>query len=198
MLTLRIKSKGQMVQLPGVAPFRTPATMDVSKMKVRNLIGYLTASGIEDYEIVATSDKGVVEVYKKADFDLLKKKEDDPNIGYKKNIDKRFNKLEKLIGKLISKQDSQKTTNKEQTIDDKLNRIERLLEESSVRQVVYTKTEGEKDVKIEELEDAFIPEVDVSDMKMSSSGAKILEQDSDDIEGSANLLSGLTKKGAKK
>ena len=84
MLTLRIKSRGQVVQIPGSAPFRTPATIDVSNMKIRNLIGYLRVSGIEDYEIVATSDKGIVEVYKKSDFELPKKKKESmPNVTEK-------------------------------------------------------------------------------------------------------------------
>lgn len=197
MLTLRIKSKGQVVQLPGSAPFRTPATIDVSNMKIRNLIGYLRVAGIEDYEVVATSDKGVVEVYKKADFELPKKKETNQAKAYQKTINNRFNRLENLIGKLFEKSASKDNSKKEQNIDEKLNRIEKLLEEASVKEVVYTKFVDEKADVDEELEAAFIPEVDVSDMTMSSSGAKVLDQDSDDLEDTANLLSGLTKEEAK-
>lgn len=197
MLTLRIKSRGQVVQMPGSAPFRTPATIDVSNMRIRNLIGYLRSAGVEDYEIVATSDKGVVEVYKKTDFELPKKKETNPAKAYQKAINNRFNRLENLIGRLFEKSASKDNSKKEQNIDEKLNRIEKLLEEASVKEVVYTKFVDEKADADEELEAAFIPEVDVSDMRMSSSGAKVLEQDSDNLEDTANLLSGLTKKEAK-
>ena len=194
MLTLRIKSKGQMVQLPGSAPFRTPATIDVSKMKIRNLIGYLRQAAIEDYEIVATSDKGVREVYKKSDFDLPQKKDQDSESKYKKEIDKRFNKLEKLIQRLVDNQDSKNTSNKEQTIDDKLNRIEKLLEQKVVREVVYTKniTDG-KVPDIEELEEErFIPSIEIDDMKLSSSSIKTIEKGKkDDVDDAADSLSKL-------
>jgi ribosome assembly protein YihI (activator of Der GTPase) len=147
---------------------------------------------------VATSDKGVVEVYKKSDFELpKKKKETNQAKAYQKAIDNRFNRLENLIGKLVEKSASKDNSKKEQNIDEKLDRIEKLLEEVSVKETVYTKYVDEKVVEVEELEAAFIPEVDVSDMKMSSSGAKVLDQDSDDLEDTASLLSGLTKKEAK-
>jgi len=198
MLALRIKSRGQVVKMPGGKTFRTPATIDVSNMKIRNLIGYLRAAAIEDYEIVATSDKGVVEVYKKSDFELpKKKKETNQAKAYQKAINNRFNRLESLIGELFEKSTSKDNSKKEQNIDEKLDRIEKLLEEASIKETVYTKYIDEKAVEVEELEAAFIPEVDVSDMKMSSSGAKVLDQDSDDLEDTANLLSGLTKKEAK-
>jgi len=198
MLTLRIKSRGQVIQMPGSAPFRTPATIDVSNMRIRNLIGYLRSAGIEDYEVVATSDKGVVEVYKKTDFELpKKKKETNQTKAYQKAINNRFNRLENLIGKLFEKPTSKDDSKKEQNIDEKLDRIEKLLEEASTKEVVYTKFVDKEADEIEELEHAFIPEVDVSDMKLSSSGAKLLDQDSDELEDTANLLSGLTKKEAK-
>jgi hypothetical protein len=194
MLTLRIKSKGQLIQLPGSAPFRTPATIDVSKMKIRNLIGYLRQAAIEDYEIVATSDKGVREVYKKSDFDLPQKKDQDSDSAYKKAINKRFNKLEKLIKRLVDNQDSKNTSNKEQTIDDKLNRIEKLLEEKVVREVIYTKDVSSSKVPdVEELDEEierFIPEVQIDDMKLSSSSTKTIEKrKKDDVDDAADSLS---------
>ena len=198
MLTLRIKSRGQVVKMPGGKTFRTPATIDVSNMKIRNLIGYLRAACVEDYEIVATSDKGVVEVYKKSDFELpKKKKETNQAKAYQKAINNRFNRLENLIGELFEKSTSKDNSKKEQNIDEKLDRIEKLLEEASIKEVDYTKFVDEKAVEVEEFEPAFIPEVDVSDMKISSSGAKVLDQDSDNLEDTASLLSGLTKKEAK-
>jgi len=193
MLTLRIKSKGQMVQLPGSAPFRTPATIDVSKMKIRNLIGYLRQAAIEDYEIVATSDKGVREVYKKSDFDLPQKKDQDSDSAYKKAINKRFNRLEKLIKRLVDNQDSKNTSNKEQTIDDKLNRIERLLEKRVVKEVIHTRVTDGKIPDVEELEEErFIPSVDIDDMKLSSTSAKSIEKrKSEDVDDAADSLSKL-------
>lgn len=181
-----------MIQLPGSAPFRTPATIDVSKMKIRNLIGYLRQAAIEDYEIVATSDKGVREVYKKSDFDLPKKKDQDSDSAYKKAINKRFNRLEKLIKSLVDNQDSKNTSDKEQTIDDKLNRIEKLLEERVVKEVVYTKVTDGKVPDVEELEEEerFIPSVQIDDMKLSTSSSKTIEKGKpDDVDDKADSLS---------
>ena len=184
-----------MIQLPGSAPFRTPATIDVSKMKIRNLIGYLRQAAIEDYEIVATSDKGVREVYKKSDFDLPHKKDKDSESAYKKAINKRFNRLERLIKSLVDNQDSKNTSNKEQTIDDKLNRIERLLEERVVtKEVIYTKVTDGKTPNVEELEEEerFVPSVEIDDMKLSSSSTKTIEKrKKEDVDDAADSLSKL-------
>ena len=196
MITLKVKSRGHLVEIPGLPAFRTPANIDVSKADIRGVIGHLKVCGIEDYEIVAKSESGVVEVYKKEDFELSKKKDSDPPELDRKEINKRFNKLEKMIAKLAQKKASKTDSEKEQ-INDKLERLEqlteRILEESLVKDVVYTKTigEGKKADNIEDLEDAYIPNIDVSDMTISSGGSKTLEQDSDDLEDSADLLAGL-------
>jgi ribosomal protein L5 len=198
-IILKIKDKGHLVEIPGVAPFRTPAKINVTTADIRNIIGHLKACGIEEYEIIASTDKGDKEVYTQEDFELPKKevsKSDSEN--YKKQIDKRFNKLEKMIVNLAAKKVSNPNNNKEQ-ITNKLEKLEliaqKILDEANVREVIYTKIPGKIDVdNIEELEDAYIPEVDISDMKMVSTGVETLKQDADDIEDAADILSNLTGK----
>lgn len=198
-IILKIKDKGHLVEIPGVAPFRTPAKINVTTADIRNIIGHLKACGIEEYEIIASTDKGDKEVYTQEDFELPKKevsKSDSEN--YKKQIDKRFNKLEKMIVNLAAKKVSNPNNNKEQ-ITNKLEKLEliaqKILDEANVREVIYTKIPGKIDVdNIEELEDAYIPEVDISDMKMVSTGVETLKQDVDDIEDAADMLSNLTGK----
>ena len=162
-----------MVEIPGVAPFRTPAKINVTNTDIRTVIGHLKACGIEEYEIVATTEKGERQVYKKEDFELLTKEVKTTTFNYEEQIDKRFNKLEKL--EVIT---------------------QNILDEATVRELFYTKTPNQiiRDDNIEELEDAFIPEVDISDMKMVSSGVQIFKQDDNEIENAADMLSNLTGK----
>jgi hypothetical protein len=103
-----------------------------------------------------------------------------------------------MIVNLAAKKVSDPSNNKEQ-ITNKLEKLEliaqKILDEANVREVIYTKTPGKIDEdNIEELEDAYIPEVDISDMKMVSTGVETLKQDVDDIEDAADMLSNLTGK----
>lgn len=199
-IILKVKEKGHLIEIPGVPPFRTPAKINVTNADIRNIIGYLKACGIDSYEVIASTEKGTKEIYTEQDFELPKK-ESKPidELAYKNQIDKRFNRLEKMIATLASKKTSNLGNNKEQ-ITNKLENLEliakRILDEAVVREVVYTKTPGRiiKEDDIEELEDAYIPEVDISDMKIVSSSVEILKQDSDNIEDSVDKLSNLTGK----
>ena len=188
-----------MVEIPGVAPFRTPAKINVTNTDIRTVIGHLKACGIEEYEIVATTEKGERQVYKKEDFELLTKEVKTTTFNYEEQIDKRFNKLEKMISNLAAKKVGSPENNMEQ-ITNKLEKLEvitqNILDEATVRELFYTKTPNQiiRDDNIEELEDAFIPEVDISDMKMVSSGVQIFKQDDNEIENAADMLSNLTGK----
>jgi len=199
-ITLKIRDRGHIIAIPGVAPFRTPAKIDVTVADIRTIIGHLKVCGVEEYEIIAHNERGDKEVYKKEDFELPKKEgKEVEKINYQKQIDKRFNKLEKMIAKLASKNSGNQGNNKEQ-ITNKLEKLEliaqKILDEATTKEVLYMKTPGQiiKDDNIEDLEDAYIPEVDVSDMKMVSSGVQTLKQDDDDLKDSADMLSNLTGK----
>ncbi len=190
MLNLKIKKPGLMINIPGLTPFRTPAEVDISKLDLRSLVSYLKANSIEDYEILAQSKTGQVDVYKKEDFEEVdkKKKKKEPD------LEKRFSKLEKMLEFLISKSGNNEKKDSEQ-ISKKLERLERLIQTlPKETKVVY-----QKDIltnpKVEELEDSFIPDIDISDMKMSSGSYKEIEnQSKKEVDESADLLAGLLGK----
>ena len=91
MITLKIKKAGYTIDIPGLAACRTPVEINISKLDIRVVAMSLKTAGISEYEIVADIGKGVKEVYTKQDFE---KKQKDIEI---ENIDKRFNKKEKMI-----------------------------------------------------------------------------------------------------
>jgi hypothetical protein len=189
-----VKDRGHMVMIPGLAQFRTPAQIDISHVKIRLVISSLYNSGITDFEIVAKEDKHEV-VYTKDDFELPKKdNKTEPNLD---KIDKRFNKIERMLQKLVKKADGNKNLPGEQ-ITNKLNALEelskRILEKESVREIVYTSTtEKSKSPIVEDLdEELYIPEIDIDDMElMGSVSEKIGEVE--DVEEAADVLSRLKK-----
>lgn len=191
MITLKISEPGHTVAIPGLKVFRTPATIDISKLDIRIVSMYLKTSGIEKYEITAkTQDKK--EVYTKKDFDEVEKKK--PKQKQKVNPS-RIDRIEKMLEVLVTQQVSNLDPEKEQ-INKKLDRLERLMKSKGMTQVTRDsktkKSMADIEPEIEELE-AFIPEIDVSDMKIKSD-IKTVKQDDDSLEDTADLLSGLIKK----
>jgi hypothetical protein len=193
MINLIIKEKGHLVEIPGMAPFRTPATIDISRIDIRKVIGHLKVNGIKNYRVVAEDGSGATEVYTDKDFSPQKKKKKtvDP---YKKEIDSRFNKLEKMISMLLTKETRNDDQNKEQ-ITEKLNELEQLSKEILKRKpekVIYRDTKGQTWEKDKDEEVArFIPEADITDMKLTSSSVKSVKQEKDDIDDAADSLSKL-------
>lgn len=183
MITLKIHEPGHTIAIPGLKVFRTPADIDISKLDIRVVSMYLKTSGIEKYEIVAES-KESKEIYTKQDFDVVEKKPSNDN--------SRIDRIEKMLEVLVTKQVSNLTPEKEQ-INNKLDKLEKLIANQSKKTVIVPSKRGESiEPEIEELE-AFIPEVDVSDMKIKSDVKKV-KQDDDGLEDAADLLSGLIKK----
>lgn len=165
MIKLIIGDKGHFVEFPRVAPFRTPAEVDITNIDLNLVMIRLRKMGIENYEIKSGPDiirpkrskpvKPRVERYESANYNGLRN---------------RFDKFEELLQAIVDK---------EPTIHE-------------------TKTfiEGpEKEVKIEELDnmEEFIPDVDVSRMKIRTSGFKIEKADGTITE-SAESLSKISKK----
>lgn len=185
-IKLTIREKGRYVEIPGVAAFRTPATMDVTKIKLSILIQALHSCGVSNYELVSENEKGsVVYLGKDPITKLPEKKKVDTQ------MDNRLERMEDLLLKLISDKTSQKGTNSEQ-ITNRLNRIERMLKQGN--KIVY-KELGDKPI-VEELDDQYIPEIDISDMQISGNITKTLEKTSkEDIDSAADILSNLTKRG---
>ncbi|GAG25673.1 unnamed protein product, partial [marine sediment metagenome] len=87
------------------------------------------------------------------------------------------------------------TVNSEQ-ITNKLENLEKLSEVIIRKQTVVVKDVKYSDEpEIEELDDKFIPEIDIEGMSIKGSTIKTIQSDSDDADEAADLLSSIVKKG---
>ena len=189
MIILRIKKKGLFIEIPGMSPFRTPAEANISHVSIPLVVSTLKAQGITKFEIISDT-KGKEQVLTHKDF-LVKKKE--IKEYEKEDYEGRFNKLESLMNKLLQKPVSDTSLNKEQ-ITKRLYSIEELLKRKEPTRVIHvTKDESkkvDKEPKVEELEDTFIPEIDLEGLELRGEASqKSIEQDKLDIDDSADLLS---------
>jgi hypothetical protein len=194
MIILKIKEKGYTLSIPGMKTVRTPADIDISKLDMRTVVMYLKTLGIEKYEIVS-QDNIEAEVKKKNTkvFEISNRKRTKEN----QDVNKRIENIEEMLQLLLFNTRDDSISEKEQ-INNKLEVLENLIRSNKHIQLVdkspalqYIKRR-EQEPEIEELE-AFIPEVDISDMKIKSD-IKIIKQDSSEAQDSADLLSSLIKK----
>jgi hypothetical protein len=194
MITLKIKEAGHIVAIPGLQVVRSPVIMDISKLDIRVVYMYLKTSGIEKYEIIAETSQGLKKNYTQEDFDVFEKQKPDSK---QKDLHKKFAKLEKMMKILLSRETGNTIPDKEQ-INNKLDRLEKLfkdgiqfVDKTPARRKILKGDEPE----IEEL-NSFIPEVDISDMKLSSDNIKKVKKDEDDgLETSVDMLSDLMRRG---
>lgn len=188
MITLKIKKAGHTLDIPGLPTCRSPVEVDISKLDIRVVAMSLKNAGITEYEVVADLGKGVKEVYTKTDFDI-KEKHITSSLDVKA-IDKRFSKLEDMISLLLNQKQGSLNSEKEQ-ITDKLDKLERLISQQSLQPEFKEGVVFEPEV--EEME-SFIPDIDTSGMKIESKNLKTIEQDSEDLDDAADMLSSLIKK----
>lgn len=188
-IKLIIKEKGMYIDIPGLTSFRTPAEVDVTKVKLSLLIQSLHSCGVINYEIVSTDKKGQ-QSYTGADFQIPEKKQKDDELN------NRLDRVETLLLKLVSGGTSQKTNNSEQ-ITNRLNRIEKMIRKG--HKITYHEPEVGDSPRIEELDnDRFIPEINVSKMEISGKTTEVVEKKSSkEIDEAVDLLSNLTKNGGK-
>ena len=197
MIILKILQKGLYVEIPGTLPTRTPAEIDISKCNLSMVDMYLRKSGISNYQILSS----VVDEPIKLKPPIMKDSSIDQQV-----INKRFSNLEKMLAQLVENQLVNKPKNSEQ-ITDKLNKLEELSNKilkkkpevvNQVVQVSNKKTNGkrfEDEPEIEELTSKFIPEIDITNMKMKGGAKKTIKQDKVDIDDSADLLSRIMGQG---
>lgn len=159
MIRLVIKEPGFFIELPKIAPFRTPAVVDISHVDLNLIITKLRKAGITNYEIKSGPDKIKTIRSKPVEKSL-------EGLGTFENLKERFDKFEELLQEIVNKEPSSEVVK-----------------------------DFNEEVKIEEIEepDKFIPDIDVSKMRIRSSGFKIEKSDGN-IEGNANLLSKTRKK----
>ena len=100
-----------------------------------------------------------------------------------------------MLAQLSKKSGSEKRFSEEQ-ITNKLNELgeltKKILEKESVREIVYTSSKEKSETPIvEELdEDTFIPDIDISDMKLKGNLTESIGE-LDDIESAVDMLSRL-------
>ena len=93
MVTLKIRQKGFFIELPGVAPFRTPADVNITHVSIPLIVTTLKSLGIEKFEI--TSDTPGKEQR------LTEKNFAEPKIK-KDKLNGRLDNLEKMVKKLLN------------------------------------------------------------------------------------------------
>lgn len=188
-IKLIIKEKGMYVDIPGITSFRTPAEVDVTKVKLSLLIQSLHSCGIVNYEIVSGDKKGQ-QIYTGVDFQTIEKKQKDVELN------NRLYRLENLLLKLVSSGTSQKGNSSEQ-ITNRLNHIESMIRKG--QKPIYHESRLNDSPKIEELDnDQFIPKINVSKMEISGKTTEVVEKKSSkEIDDAVDLLSNLTKDGGK-
>ncbi len=190
MIILRIRKKGHFIEIPGMSPFRTPVEANISHISIPMVVSALRKQGVSEFEIISDT-KGKEQVLTQKDF-LVKKKEIKEQ---KEDYESRFNKLEDLMNKILQKQSSNAPLNKEQ-ITNRLSSIEKLLKKKEPTKVIHvTKDHDEsktldKEPKVEELEDTFIPKIDLEGLELKGeTSQESIKQEKMDIDDSADLLS---------
>lgn len=193
MLILKILKKGLYIEIPGTLPTRTPAEIDISKCNLSVVDAYLRQSGIKNYQILSavTDEEHTPQLPSMEDSSINQRV-----------INRRFSNLENIVGKLLEKQKDAKKTNSEQ-ITNKLNNLEELTKKILEKDLDVTEKKSQisarhpmlkigkiiDEPQIEELDDKFIPNIDVSNMKMKGKSKKTIKQDKMDIDDNVDLLS---------
>jgi len=188
-LKLVIRERGRYIDIPGMTSFRTPAEVDVTKVRLSLLIQSLHRCGVINYELISSDKKGK-EVYTQEDFKLPEKKKKD------NELNDRLDRLENLLHEFISSKISQTGDSSEQ-ITNRLNRIESMIRKG--QKINFKEINLDESPKIEELDnDQYIPDINISEMKISGKTTEVVEKKSSKlIDDSVDLLSSLTKSGGK-
>lgn len=186
MLILKIKEKGFYLDIPGAHPTRTPAEIDITRCNLSVVKVYLTKYGIKNYQIYTKDNPQKEKNEPKIDGVIISSPSKEDN----KDMEDRFSRLERVVNKLVEKELGNEESKKEQ-ITDKLNVLENLVRESisqNRREKVIEKIKS-KEPEIEELNEKFIPDIDISNMKMKGGSKEKVKQDKVDIDDNVDLLS---------
>lgn len=187
--TLKIKDKGFYISIPGLPSTRTPVDLDITKCDLSLVLSYLRSNGIKDFTIVSKSGSEE-KIYKSTDF--LKKDKEETKSDLSKNVEKRLDRLEGMISRLLNK--SENISNDK--IKNKLDFLEVLIKNiPKTEQNIQNTNSSKNEPEIEELE-IFIPEIDTKGLMMKGDFKEDkIEKSTDDLEDSVDLLSKLLNKG---
>lgn len=191
-LKLKIEDKGMVINIPGTPTARTPTEVDITNVDINLVFSFLRKGGFNKYKIfsVIEDETGKVSTPVKLVETEKGKKESDSD------IDKRFSKLENMIAQLFSLSDKSKSSLNEEQITNKLDRLEKLSQSiinGQKKQVIYRETPQSGEPKIEELDDAFIPEIDTGGMQIKGTTSKAIKREDEDVDDAADLLSSITR-----
>lgn len=195
MITLVIKEKGHLIDIPGIQQFRTPATIDISKGDIRTIVGYLKVCDINDYEIIASNNEEK-EVYRAKDFNVQPPKAIEKKKVEKikdNSLEKRIDRIEQMIQRLYEKTSNdsgkkvEQTTNQmEQFQRQMLDAIKNIRIGDSKKDLGNTRDDFEDDIS------PFIPDIDTEGMKIRSQGThktiKKEESSDDAVDALSKLL----------
>lgn len=182
MITLKIKDKGIFLQIPGMPSVRCPAEIDITKYDLSVIMTSLRKSGVKDFQIVSSSKQKEKTVVTKS---IKNRSNPKPS----NNLDDRFSRLEQMINQLLEKDGSNITQKEEQTINKTI--LEDLKienKEIKVRPKKKPVIKRKDEPEVEELDDFFIPSVDISNLKLKGGVDKTIKQDVD-IDNNVDLLS---------
>lgn len=175
MIILKIKQIGQIISIPGIPECRSPVEIDISKLDIRIVIMHLNNNSITDYEIISgEKPKKLKQV----------KTQLPPKINKNNSTNKRLEILERIIINNFQPQD-----NDNKTREHILNRINDL-ENTLIKNKIDCKKESEiiYNHSDPEIDTFFIPEIDIENMKISSSDKFQEVKQEIDLEESAGML----------
>ena len=191
MILLKVREKGTMVDIPGTKKVRSPTDIDITNIDINFVTMYLRKQGIENYEIIAITDKGKRVGLPSGTITIKKEKDG----KWKDNLESRFNRLESMIINFLGKKQNNLHSNSEQ-ITNKLEKLEKLSEEIIRKQFTGVPLiQSTDEPEIEELDEKFIPAIDIDGMSMKGSTIKTIQSDSEDADEAADLLSSIVKNG---
>jgi len=175
MIILKIKQSGQVISIPGIPECRSPVEIDISKLDIRIVIMHLNNNNITDYEIISGE---------KPKKPKQIKTQLSPKINKNNSTSKRLELLEKII---INNFQPQNNDNKIR--EHILNRIDDL-ENRLIKNKINIKNESQSTYNNSdpEINTFFIPEIDIENMKISTSDKFQEVKQEIDFEESAGIL----------
>lgn len=156
MAKLIIRQSGHFIDVEGMPSFRTPAKVNIPESAINKVVVHLAKLGIEDYDIIA---HGYFKVHGKIVKEEINKKKEKVITVDIEGVNKRLSKIESLLASLLGR------------APEGLGKVESLLHQLLIREpkvIERVIVKGEEVVKdeLEELEETFIPDVDIEGLKV--------------------------------
>lgn len=175
---LIIKEHGLYVIIPGLAPFRTPATINITKIDEKIVTAALRRDGITNYEIKTSNDEIIQE--NKKEYIVSN------NTTSLDEIKNTLTNLELMVKQLIlNKQESDST-----------GKIESLLTNflvSGKKNDQEENSKKSKKSKIDETVDDFIPEININKIQMKGKTTETVIKSNNNFLNNAEKLKDIKK-----